>query len=103
MKSYRVEIIPRSAWGGPLQADTLFGHLCWALVYTEGENALRDFLRLFETPEPPLVLSNGFLKGCLPRPLLPPVTMALERRNFEVVKQLKRVTLLDEEWLLATR
>lgn len=40
MRSYRVEITPRSPWGTPLQADTLFGHLCWALAYTQGGKAL---------------------------------------------------------------
>jgi CRISPR-associated protein Csm4 len=103
MKSYRVEIAPRSSWGTPLQADTLFGHLCWALIYTQGEQALHDFLQAFDGPNPPLVLSNGFPKGCLPRPLFPAVAGPQEQRDVKDHKKLKHMALLDEQWLLSAR
>ena len=48
MKSYRLDVTPRPAWGSPIQADTLFGHLCWALRSTQGEPRLRDFLHAFD-------------------------------------------------------
>ncbi|MFQ5793309.1 MAG: hypothetical protein ACE5JU_17310 [Candidatus Binatia bacterium] len=103
MKSYRIDIAPRSPWGTPLQADTLFGHLSWALVYTQGEDALRDFLRAFDGSHPPLILSNGFPKGYLPRPLLPAPTESRGEQNVTDYKKLKRMALLDEGWLLGAR
>ncbi len=103
MKCYRVEITPRSPWGTPLHADSLFGHLCWALVYTQGELALQNFLKEYETATCPLILSNGFPKGYLPRPVFPVITKAQERQEVQDRKKLKRVSLLKEEWLLSTR
>lgn len=64
---------------------------------------LRDFLQAFAGPQPPLVLSNGFPKGCLPRPLFPAVAGPQEERDAKDRKKLKRVTLLDEQWLLSAR
>mgnify|MGYP005847196985 CR=1 FL=1 len=55
-----------SAW----QADTIFGHVCWALAHTEGPEFLENFLGLYGLDAPPLVLSNGFPGDLLPRPLL---------------------------------
>lgn len=103
MKSYRVDITPRSPWGTLLQADTLFGHLCWALAYTQGEKALHDFLHAFDSLQAPLVLSNGLPSGYLPRPLLPAVAGPQEERDAKDRKKLKRLTLLAEEWLLGAR
>jgi len=103
MKSYRVDITPRSPWGTPLHADTVFGHLCWALVYTQGELALKNFLNEFATATPPLVLSNGFPKGYLPRPLFPPTSIKREAPDATDRKKLKHKTLLAETWLLNAR
>lgn len=103
MKSYRVEITPRSPWGTPLHADTLFGHLCWGLLYTQGELALQNFLDEFATATPPLILSNGFPKGYLPRPVFPTTTKLQEGQDAKDRKKLKRVSLLKEEWFLKAR
>jgi CRISPR-associated protein Csm4 len=103
MKSYRVDLSPRSPWGTPLQADTLFGHLCWVLAYTQGENALREFLQAFDDAHPPLVLSNGFPNGYLPRPLFPAVLAEQQGQDTKDRKKLKHMTLLDEQWLLSAR
>lgn len=53
----------------PPQADTLFGHLCWALRYRDGEEALGEFLARYDRA-PPLVLSELFPEGWLPLPAL---------------------------------
>lgn len=53
----------------PPQADTLFGHLCWALRYRDGEEALGEFLGRYDSA-PPLVLSELFPAGWLPLPAL---------------------------------
>ncbi len=63
-----------SSIGTPFQADTIFGHICWALNYREGEGALRDFLAAYDDT-PPLLVSDGFPvlgdRYYLPRPATP--------------------------------
>jgi CRISPR-associated protein Csm4 len=71
MLTYRATLRPRSATLTPWQADTLFGHLCWLILYEEGEAALNEFLDEYRGGEPPLLLSNGFPGDRLPRPMLP--------------------------------
>jgi CRISPR-associated protein Csm4 len=82
MLTYRATLRPRSATRSPWQADTLFGHLCWLLRYREGESALTEFLDRYRQGQPPLLLSNGFPGGYLPRPLLPapPVEVGLSKQ-----------------------
>lgn len=58
MPEYRVTFRLKSSLGTPLQADTIFGHICWAIRYLEGERALTDFLAAYES-EPPLLVSDG--------------------------------------------
>lgn len=58
-----------AALATPPQADTLFGHLCWALRYRDGEGALGEFLARYDGA-PPLVLSDLFPEGWLPLPAL---------------------------------
>jgi len=72
MKIYRVRLSLDSASLSAWQSDTIFGHLCWTVRYNEGEEALSQFLAPFLAGEPPLILSNGFPGGLLPRPVLPP-------------------------------
>lgn len=69
----------------------------------QGEKALDDFLRGFDELTPPLVLSNGFPAGYLPRPLFPPVHIQQEEPRAMDRKKLKQKTLLAEEWLLSAR
>lgn len=74
MKVYKLTIAPRSSFRTPLQSDTIFGHLLWALRYTEGENALSAFLSLYRSNgPPPLLVSAGFPAGMLPIPVLPSI------------------------------
>ena len=72
MGTYRLRITTAAPSASPWQADTLWGHLCWLLAGRRGEAALGDFLAAYQIGEPPLVLSDGFPAGRLPRPLLPP-------------------------------
>ena len=39
-RGYRLTLAPASSFLTPLQSDTLFGHLCWALRNQRGEGAL---------------------------------------------------------------
>jgi CRISPR-associated protein Csm4 len=69
---YRYKITPKSPLMTLLMSDTLFGHFCWAIRYTEGENYLCDFLRLYDDGKSaPVLFSSAFISCCLPRPALP--------------------------------
>jgi CRISPR-associated protein Csm4 len=71
MNIYKLTIRPLASFRTPLQSDTIFGHLMWALRYTEGEDALVTFLDRYRNGEPPLLVSAGFPEGTLPTPALP--------------------------------
>jgi len=53
----------------PLVNDTLWGHVAWSILLTEGEQALQDFIESYES-QPPLVFSHAFPEGFLPMPKL---------------------------------
>ncbi len=74
-KTYALQVRPRARFVSLPQSDTLFGHLCWAIRYAEGEDALRGFLAEF-ADSPPVLLSAAFPQGMLPVPVLPPLTRA---------------------------
>lgn len=67
---YRVRLKLRGPVATPLHSGTLFGHLCWALRNLKGEASLTHWLK--ELPEAPLLISDAFPAGFLPRPLLKP-------------------------------
>ena len=72
---YTIKISLQSPIITPLQSDTLFGHICWAIRYLWGEKYLVDFLNQYHPEKtPPLFISNGFPDGYLPKPVLPPVS-----------------------------
>jgi len=74
MRCFRIRFRLVSSLGTPFQADTIFGHICWAVRYLEGEEALQAFLAAYRDV-PPLLVSDGFpVVGdlfYLPRPTLP--------------------------------
>ncbi|MGQ9677217.1 MAG: type III-A CRISPR-associated RAMP protein Csm4 [Chloroflexota bacterium] len=102
MDWYRLRLQTASPTATPWQADTIFGHLCWALVFLEGEDFLRTFLELYDLGEPPLVLSNGFPGDLLPRPLLggQPASRAgdsdADQETYRRGKELRRAIWLTE-------
>lgn len=71
MRTYELILRPKASFLTPLQADTIFGSICWALRYIEGEEKLKEFLEEYET-SPPLIVSNGFPTGFFPKPLTQP-------------------------------
>ncbi len=74
MQTYLVRIKPKSSFGTPLHSDTIFGHLCWMYRYLYGEEKLKkDILNTYDT-QPAFIVSNGFPKEHLPRPILPPLS-----------------------------
>lgn len=52
-----------------LQADTIFGHLCWVVVRDQGVTWLKELLDAFVEGVPPFVISSGYPEGFLPKPL----------------------------------
>jgi CRISPR-associated protein Csm4 len=76
MKNYTIKITPLSPFLTPVESDTLFGHICWAMEYLGGFGESKDlpsFLSQFDR-EPPLIMSGAFPAGFLPFPFLPPFT-----------------------------
>ncbi len=75
-RSYTIEIELLSSIETSFQADTIFGHICWAYRFLNDEEKLGEFLVSYEKNplQPPLLVSNGFPKDYLPKPVIPPVT-----------------------------
>ncbi len=70
MKLYKTTINPLTPFATPLKGDTLFGSICWAIVYLYGEEKLEEMLKDYEN-EPFLIVSDGFLKNHLLKPTFP--------------------------------
>ena len=70
MNVYKLTIKPRASFRTPLQSDTIWGHLMWALRYLEGEEELVSFLDRYRAGSPPLLVSAGFPTDTLPAPVL---------------------------------
>lgn len=68
---YKITLTLKSAISTPFDSDTIWGHMCWALKYVEGESALKDLLNDYDNGKVPLLVSNGLPKGYVIRPLYP--------------------------------
>lgn len=71
MKPYRLRLTLLGPIVTPLTGDTLFGHLCWGMAYSEGRAALEAFLAETASDTPPLVIGDACPAGFVPAPLLP--------------------------------
>jgi len=69
MKTYAVALSGVGPSLTPWQSDTIFGSLCWALRYAEGDAAVGEVVAACMAGDPPFVLSNAFPEGLLPAPL----------------------------------
>ncbi len=85
-------ITPRSAFGGPIRGDTLFGQLCWAARHRWGEARLSELLQGYTAGQPFLVVSDAFPAGYLPRPALP-------LHFFDEVPDADRKAVKKRRWL----
>jgi CRISPR-associated protein Csm4 len=102
MRLYRSTLTLSSASATPWHADTLFGHLCWSLLRREGEDFLTELvLQEYSENRPPILLSDGFPSGFLPRPRVSPGTLAAPTsRKFDRVHAYRAVKdELDASWL----
>lgn len=97
MKNYKINITLKSSVITPFHSDTLWGHICWALRYTQGEEELLDFLKCYDSGNPPLVISNAFPKGYLPFPVLAPLEKTKQRELINKFwGESKLITALSE-------
>ena len=94
MKLYKVTLKLTSAYGTDWQADTIWGHLCWALRFAYGEVEVNDFITACEKGEPPILVSNGFPGDLLPRPIMP-AKQAVNRKEYGTLKEQKEIKLLS--------
>jgi CRISPR-associated protein Csm4 len=79
MQNYRLNIKLKSPVITPFHSDTLWGHICWALRYSQGEKELLDFIDCYRSGDPPLIISNAFPKNYLPFPVLEPMNKTRKR------------------------
>ncbi|NLE29145.1 MAG: hypothetical protein GX629_05705 [Phycisphaerae bacterium] len=93
MQSYKLKLQVCSALQTPLQPDTLFGHLCWAIRYHEGEQALESFLKSYTQATPPLILSGVFPEHFWPAPLLPGLTQDQQKNISKILSEMPRDTV----------
>lgn len=94
MNSYIITIQLKSALSTPLDADTIFGHICWGIKYNEGNEALEEFLQQYDNSNPSLILSSGFPHDFLPKPMLKP-QIPLSGILLEEVSRYKQVKKLQ--------
>lgn len=103
MDIYKIILEFKSSISTPLQADTIFGHLCWAVYYQEGEDGLQKFLQPFKENNPPFLLSDGFPIVAIEdveTPLLPKPLIAerlLKDESFKKIKKVEWVTIKNFE------
>lgn len=75
-RDYTILITLKSPIVTRFQSDTIFGHICWAIRFLNGESSkkLDAFLNSFDdNKNPPLLVSNGFPRGYLPKPIIQPI------------------------------
>ena len=87
MTLLRLTLRPHSAFATPLQGDTLFGQLCWAIRHRFEEPRLTELLQGYVHGRPFVVLSDAFPVDHVPLPHLP---YALHQGDAGKHKQLKR-------------
>ena len=103
MNLYHVKLKTESWLASAWQADTIWGHLSWGLRYTQGEDALKKFIKLYDEGKPPIILSDGFPEDLLPRPILPepPIDDSLSLKEkgeqFQKRKDIKKVKYLTKD------
>lgn len=102
MQYFKVRLKLLSSLATPLAADTLFGHLCWSIVYGDGEEKkLAEFLDAMSGQTPPILLSDPFPKGMLPVPVLPSINLknwaGKSTEELDRMKDLRKRTFMSQE------
>jgi CRISPR-associated protein Csm4 len=71
MTTWRLRLRPTSPWATPWHADSLFGAIAWLCAQVYGEEVLLNWIRAFQTGEPPFLLSDALPGDWFPSPLGP--------------------------------
>lgn len=95
MKTCRLTLQPRAAFGTPLAGDTLFGQLCWTLRRQHGNQRLKELLAGYTNGCPFAVLSDALPLGHLPLPNLPSIYW----NGSSEKKGVERKVLKRKHWL----
>jgi len=98
MQTVRIKLKLKSTFITDWQSDTLFGHLCWVVMRSEGEDGLKEFLQPFMERRPPFLLSNGFPGDWLPSPLSAGAILARAgesgTEHFDRMRKIKKMKYL---------
>lgn len=102
MDTYRLKIRVNGGFLTPFQADTIFGGLCWAIKYKEGNDSIRTMLADFRAGRPWFVLSNAYPGELLPKPMMKvketaPVTHKEQILQAREGKRLKKIAYLTPD------
>ena len=89
MKTIKFTIEPQGVFSTPLQGDTFFGQLCWAIIRMQGEEALNALLADYHQ-NPFIVISDAFPSGFLQKPTLPVGFMGKVMSDPALRKEFKR-------------
>ncbi|MCS6914964.1 MAG: hypothetical protein RMK29_22010 [Myxococcales bacterium] len=90
---------PLTAFATPLQGDTLFGQLCWAVRNGWGEARLAELLAGYTDGHPFVVVSDAFPAGYLPLPHLPARLWAGDPGDPKARKALKKIAWVPHDVL----
>lgn len=110
-RDYTIKLTLKSPIITSFQSDTLFGHICWAINYLkwDDERRIEDFLALYDQGKLPLLISNGFPKDYLPKPIVRPILQKELRsifgeknrkENSYKIKTIKKAELIPKSDLL---
>jgi CRISPR-associated protein Csm4 len=108
-RDYTIEVSLSSPIVTQFQSDTIFGHICWAIRFIHGEasDKLNVFLNSYDNSEhPPLLVSNGFPKGYLSKPIIQPIkqeeletivdTKDMIKNSFKI-KNIKKIEYITND------
>ncbi len=98
LHKYRLTL--RGPIGSLIRGPGLWGHLCWAIRESQGEEALSEFIERHDSEAPPVILGDALPPGCAPRPLLPSMADSdfreLNKHVNQFIEDEKRRRILDQ-------
>ena len=63
---WKIKLKPKSSFLTPIQSDTLFGSMIWALKIIEGEEFIETLVEETKNYQPPFIFSNPIINGNYP-------------------------------------
>ena len=63
---WKIDLKPKSSFITPIQSDTLFGSMIWALKMIEGEKFIENIVEETKNYNPPFIFSNPIINGNYP-------------------------------------